>query len=39
MTDNPQFGVSGNRLSDFLFVLARDANNHGRDDVLWQPGR
>ena len=27
-----------NRLSDFLFVLARAANHNGRDDVLWQPG-
>jgi len=27
-----------NRLSDLLFVLARDANGLGRDDTLWQPG-
>jgi cob(I)alamin adenosyltransferase len=27
-----------NRLSDFLFVLARVANHNGADDVLWQPG-
>ncbi len=27
-----------NRLSDFLFVLARATNNNGADDVLWQPG-
>jgi cob(I)alamin adenosyltransferase len=27
-----------NRLSDFLFVLARAMNNNGADDVLWQPG-
>lgn len=27
-----------NRLSDFLFVLARACNNNGADDVLWQPG-
>ncbi len=27
-----------NRLSDFLFVLARAANNNGADDVLWVPG-
>jgi len=27
-----------NRLSDHLFVLARHVNNHGQDDVLWQPG-
>jgi len=28
-----------NRLSDFLFVAARIANNGGRDDVLWVPGQ
>jgi len=27
-----------NRLSDHLFVLARHANDDGRDDVLWVPG-
>ena len=27
-----------NRLSDFLFVLARAANDNGASDVLWQPG-
>jgi len=27
-----------NRLSDLLFVLARVANNEGRDDILWKPG-
>ena len=27
-----------NRLSDFLFVLARAANSNGKKDVLWQPG-
>ncbi|MDE3015514.1 MAG: cob(I)yrinic acid a,c-diamide adenosyltransferase [Pseudomonadota bacterium] len=27
-----------NRLSDFLFVLARVANSNGKKDVLWQPG-
>ena len=27
-----------NRLSDFLFVLARVANNGGKTDVLWIPG-
>jgi cob(I)alamin adenosyltransferase len=28
-----------NRLSDFLFVAARYANDKGRMDVLWQPGQ
>lgn len=28
-----------NRLSDFLFVLARVANRDGSDDVLWVPGQ
>jgi cob(I)alamin adenosyltransferase len=28
-----------NRLSDFLFVAARHANEGGRADVLWQPGQ
>lgn len=28
-----------NRLSDLLFVLARVANDDGRSDVLWQPGK
>ena len=27
-----------NRLSDFLFVAGRYANDHGGSDVLWQPG-
>ncbi len=27
-----------NRLSDYLFVLARAANQNGREDVLWVPG-
>ena len=27
-----------NRLSDFLFVLARHMNDRGGSDVLWQPG-
>ena len=28
-----------NRLSDFLFVAGRHANDRGASDVLWQPGR
>ena len=27
-----------NRLSDYLFVAARHANDRGRRDVLWKPG-
>ena len=27
-----------NRLSDWFFVMARDANDGGRADVLWVPG-
>lgn len=27
-----------NRLSDFLFVLARYLNDQGKEDVRWQPG-
>lgn len=27
-----------NRVSDFLFVAARYANNGGADDILWVPG-
>ncbi|NQY83015.1 MAG: cob(I)yrinic acid a,c-diamide adenosyltransferase [Alphaproteobacteria bacterium] len=28
-----------NRLSDFLFVLARVTNDGGNADILWRPGR
>jgi cob(I)alamin adenosyltransferase len=28
-----------NRLSDFLFVASRHANDKGATDVLWQPGK
>jgi cob(I)alamin adenosyltransferase len=28
-----------NRLSDFLFVAGRHANDQGKTDVLWQPGQ
>ena len=27
-----------NRLSDYLFVAARVANDDGKGDVLWTPG-
>jgi cob(I)alamin adenosyltransferase len=37
-TVNPQVLVYLNRLSDFLFVLARVANDGGKADVLWVPG-
>jgi cob(I)alamin adenosyltransferase len=36
---NPQVVVYLNRLSDFLFVLARVANAGGTADVLWVPGQ
>jgi len=35
---NPQALAYLNRLSDYLFVLARAANDGGRTDVLWIPG-
>ena len=35
---NPQALAYINRLSDYLFVLARVANDEGRDDVKWIPG-
>lgn len=35
---NPEALRYVNRLSDFLFVLARVANGQGQLDVLWQPG-
>jgi len=37
-TINPHALTYINRLSDFLFVLARVANDNGKADVLWQPG-
>lgn len=35
---NQQVLVYINRLSDYLFVLARVANDNGKADVLWVPG-
>lgn len=37
-TLNPQIAIYLNRLSDFLFSLARLANDGGRSDILWKPG-
>jgi cob(I)alamin adenosyltransferase len=45
LSDRPGEEVSAaalkyvNRLSDFLFVAARYANDQGARDILWQPGR
>jgi cob(I)alamin adenosyltransferase len=44
LADKPGESVSAaalkyiNRLSDFLFVASRHANNKGAGDVLWVPG-
>ncbi len=38
ITVNPQVMIYLNRLSDYLFVLARFWNNGGKDDILWKPG-
>jgi cob(I)alamin adenosyltransferase len=35
---NPAALAFVNRLSDYLFVLARAVNATGQGDVLWQPG-
>jgi cob(I)alamin adenosyltransferase len=37
-TINPELIRYLNRLSDLLFVLARVANDDGKEDVLWVPG-
>jgi cob(I)alamin adenosyltransferase len=45
LRDTDQDGVSEpslkyvNRLSDYLFVGGRYANDKGAKDVLWQPGQ
>ena len=36
---NPQALAYINRLSDYLFVAARLANEQGRADVKWVPGK
>lgn len=36
---NPEVLRYLNRLSDLLFVMARSANEGGKEDVLWQPGK
>jgi cob(I)alamin adenosyltransferase len=35
---NPLALTYVNRLSDLLFVMARQANDDGRGDILWRPG-
>jgi len=35
---NPQVAAYLNRLSDLLFILARDCNGAAGGDVLWRPG-
>lgn len=36
---NPAALAYANRLSDYLFVLARALNSNGADDALWVPGQ
>ena len=36
---NPQVLIYLNRLSDLFFVWARVANDQGKQDVLWSPGK
>jgi cob(I)alamin adenosyltransferase len=38
-TVNPQVVIYLNRLSDYLFVLARVGNDNGKVDKLWEPGK
>ena len=35
---NSQVAIYLNRLSDLLFILAQVCNNHGANNVLWDPG-
>jgi cob(I)alamin adenosyltransferase len=35
---NPAALAYINRLSDYLFVLARERNDQGRADIKWVPG-
>ena len=35
---SPEALAYANRLSDWLFVAGRAANNNGADDVKWVPG-
>lgn len=35
---NPNLICYLNRLSDYLFVIARVCNNNGNNDILWQAG-
>ncbi|KAB2835534.1 MAG: cob(I)yrinic acid a,c-diamide adenosyltransferase [Caedimonadaceae bacterium] len=39
MPHNPCVNQYINRLSDYLFVLARFLNDEGKSDVLWVPGK
>jgi cob(I)alamin adenosyltransferase len=36
---NQEVVIYLNRLSDLLFVLARVANDNGKGDLLWRPGK
>ena len=35
---NPEAAIYLNRLSDLLFVMAREANDGGKADLPWRPG-
>lgn len=37
-TVNPVALAYINRLSDYLFTVARRLNDNGKDDILWEPG-